>query len=66
MRATPVPTCWPSSARMTLTVTIPSWSIEYQIVGSKPAGAGAGGDGLAGESHGDAGAGGGDQEAAAG
>src|SRR6267378_1869439 len=34
MRASAVPTCWPISARMMLTVTVPLGSIPYQIVGS--------------------------------
>ena len=34
MRASDVPTCWPISARMTLTVTMPLPSIEYHCVGS--------------------------------
>src|SRR5215510_15242513 len=35
MRAIAVPMCWPISARMMFTVTIPSRSRLYQIVGSK-------------------------------
>ena len=35
MRANAVPTCWPISARITLTVTMPALSIWYQMVGSK-------------------------------
>src|SRR5262249_31677966 len=35
MRAMAVPMCWPISARMMFTVTIPSRSRLYQIVGSK-------------------------------
>src|SRR5258708_187881 len=34
MRASAVPTCWPISARMMLTVTTPLRSMPYQIVGS--------------------------------
>src|ERR1700678_4032559 len=34
MRARAVPTCWPISARIMLTVTAPLGSIPYQIVGS--------------------------------
>src|SRR5271154_1525490 len=34
MRARAVPTCWPISARIMLTVTVPLGSIPYQIVGS--------------------------------
>src|ERR1700745_126357 len=34
MRASAVPTCWPISARMMLTVIRPSRPIEYQMVGS--------------------------------
>ena len=36
MRASAVPMCCPISARMTFTVTTPSPSMLYQIVGSKP------------------------------
>jgi len=41
MRASAVPTCWPASARMMLTVTLPSRSILYQMVGPKALGAAA-------------------------
>src|SRR5271166_171028 len=38
MRARAVPICWPISARMMLTVTMPSRSMLYQMVGSKAVG----------------------------
>src|SRR6516162_8374966 len=37
MRARAVPTCWPISARMIETVTMPLRSMRYQIVGSNSA-----------------------------
>src|SRR5271165_1088818 len=41
MRARAVPICWPISARMMLTVTMPSRSMLYQMVGSNAVGAAA-------------------------